>query len=188
MATERPELARTLTLAEPALGALLADSPEGKKLLAERSEGFAPVVVAARAGDAARAARLMFEWVTDLGAGALDEQPEASRRMVLDDARTVPLWVSELPLPEVSRDALGGVEATTMVVGGEQTRRYYSLINEIVAGCIPVSRLQIIPEATHLMPYQNPAAFNEALLQFLAPHQSVMTDKARLRPKERERK
>ena len=34
--------------------------------------------------------------------------------------------------------------------------------------CIPGSRLVVIPEAAHLMSYQNPAAFNEVLLQFLA--------------------
>ena len=33
---------------------------------------------------------------------------------------------------------------------------------------IPGSRLVVIPAAAHLMSYQNPAAFNEALLDFLA--------------------
>jgi hypothetical protein len=28
----------------------------------------------------------------------------------------------------------------------------------------------VIPQATHLMSHQNPAAFNEALLHFLAQH------------------
>jgi pimeloyl-ACP methyl ester carboxylesterase len=34
--------------------------------------------------------------------------------------------------------------------------------------CIPGSRLAIIPESTHFSSYQNPSAFNEALLEFLA--------------------
>jgi pimeloyl-ACP methyl ester carboxylesterase len=42
------------------------------------------------------------------------------------------------------------------------------LINEVVVRCIPGSRLVTIPKATHPMSIQNPAAFNEALLQFLA--------------------
>ncbi len=60
------------------------------------------------------------------------------------------------------------MKAPTIVVGGEQTRRYYSLINEVVVRCIPGSRLAIIPEATHFSSYQNPSAFNEAFLEFLA--------------------
>jgi FAD/FMN-containing dehydrogenase/pimeloyl-ACP methyl ester carboxylesterase len=188
VASEHPELARSLTLAEPALPTLLADIPEGKLLLDERGKGFAPVVTAAKAGDTAQATRLMFEWVSNQGAGALDKQSEALRQMVLDNARTVPLWVSELPLPAVSRAALGGVKAPTIVVGGELTRRYYSLINEVVARCIPGARLVIIPEATHLMTYQNPAAFNETLLQFLAQLQGGMADKAGSATHTRERK
>ncbi len=124
------------------------------------------------------------------GAGAFDEQPEALRQMVLDNARTVPLLLTELPPPAVSRATLGGVKAPTMVVGGEQTRRYYSLINDVVARCIPGARLVIIPEATHLMSYQNPVAFDEALLRFLAQLRGGMADEAgpSIHSRERRRK
>jgi pimeloyl-ACP methyl ester carboxylesterase len=44
-----------------------------------------------------------------------------------------------------------------------------ALLSEVVVQCIPGSRLVVIPQATHLMSHQNPAAFNEALLHFLAP-------------------
>jgi pimeloyl-ACP methyl ester carboxylesterase len=53
------------------------------------------------------------------------------------------------------------------VVSGAQSPRYLTLINEVIAQRIP-GRLVIIPEAAHLMSYQNPAAFNETLLHFLA--------------------
>jgi pimeloyl-ACP methyl ester carboxylesterase len=88
--------------------------------------------------------------------------------MVLDNARTVAVFLSAAPPPAVSCATLGGVKAPTITVGGEQTRRYYSLINEVVMRCIPGSRLAIIPESTHFSSYQNPSAFNEALLEFLA--------------------
>jgi hypothetical protein len=45
-----------------------------------------------------------------------------------------------------------------------------ALSNAIVLCCIPASRQVVIPEATHLMSYQNPSAFNAALLRFLADH------------------
>jgi pimeloyl-ACP methyl ester carboxylesterase len=70
------------------------------------------------------------------------------------------------------------VKAPTIVAGGELTRRYYYLIDGVVARCIPGARLVIIPEVTHLMSYQNPPAFNEALLRFLARHRGGMADKA----------
>jgi pimeloyl-ACP methyl ester carboxylesterase len=168
VASEHPDLVRTLTLVDPGIGALLTDMPEAKPLLEERGTAFAPAGAAAKAGDAAQAASLLFDWVNNQGAGALGSQPEALRQMVFDNARTVPVFLSAAPPPAVSCATLGGVKAPTIVVGGEQTRRYYSLINEVVVRCIPGSRLAIIPEATHFSSYQNPSAFNEALLGFLA--------------------
>jgi pimeloyl-ACP methyl ester carboxylesterase len=170
VAIEHPELLRSVTLAEPGMGALLADMPEGKSVLDDRSQAMAPAREAVKVGDAAQAAKLLFDWVANQGAGAFEKQPEAVRQMILDNARTVPLLLAEQAPPAVSCATLSGVKAPTLVIGGEQTPRYFSLINEVVVRCIPGSRLVIIPQATHPMSLQNPAAFNEALLQFLAQH------------------
>jgi pimeloyl-ACP methyl ester carboxylesterase len=167
VASDHPELVRSLTLAEPALGALLADLPEAKPALDDRNKGMAPVVAAVKAGDSVQGVKLFFDWVNNQGPGAFDKQPESLRQLILDNARTVPLFVSAPP-PAVSCATLGSVKAPTLVVGGEQSRRFYFLINEAVVRCISGSRPVIVPMATHPLPYQNPAAFNEALLQFLA--------------------
>jgi pimeloyl-ACP methyl ester carboxylesterase len=115
-----------------------------------------------------QATKLVFDWVNNQGAGAFDKQPEALRQMMLENAKTVPRFLAAPPPPAISCATLGGVKAPTLVIGGEQTARYFSLINEVVVRCVPGSRLAIIPKATHPMSYQNPAAFNDSLLQFLA--------------------
>jgi len=170
VAIEHPELLGSVTLAEPGMGALLTDIPDGKSVLDDRSKAMAPAGEAVKAGDVVQAAKLLFDWVANQGAGAFDKQPEAVRQMILDNARTVPLLLAAPAPPAVSCATLGGVKAPTLVIGGEQTPRYFSLINEVIVRCIPGSRLVIIPQATHPMSLQNPAAFNEALLQFLAQH------------------
>ena len=53
------------------------------------------------------------------------------------------------------------------MVCGAQSPRYLTLINEVIAQRIP-GRLVVIPDAAHLMSYQDPATFNETLLHFLA--------------------
>ena len=169
-ASEHPELLRSLTLAEPAIGALLADIPEGKSALEDRGKAMAAVGGAVKAGDAVQATKLFFDWVNNQGAGAFDKQPEAVRQMILDNARTVPLLLAAPAPPAVSCATLGGVKAPTLVMGGAQTPRYFALISEVVVRCLPGSRLVTIPNATHPLSIQNPAAFNEALLQFLAQH------------------
>ena len=168
VASEHPDLVRSLTLAEPGIGALLADLPEAKPALDDRGKALAPIVAAVKAGDSLQAVKLFFDWVNNQGPGAFDKQPESLRQLIVDNARTVPLFLSAPRPPAISCATLGAVKAPTLVVGGEQSLRYFSLINEVVVQCIPGSRLAILPRATHPLSYQNPAAFNEVLLQFLA--------------------
>jgi len=130
----------------------------------------AAVAGAVKAGDSVQAIKLFFEAANNQGAGALEKQPEAIRRMILDNARTAPLMIAAPATPAVSCASLGGVKVPTFVEGGEQTARFYSLINEEVVRCTPGSRMVRIRHATHWMSMQNPAAFNEALLQFVAQH------------------
>lgn len=169
IAAEHPELVRSLTLLEPSIAALLADISDAKLVLDERGKAYEPIRAAAKAGNVVQATKWLFDWVNNEGAGAFDKQSEAVRQMCLDNARTVPLFLSAPTPPALLSCAmLGSVKAHTLVIGGEETRRYFSLINEIVVRCIPGSHLETIPNATHLMSAQNPGAFNEALLNFLA--------------------
>jgi pimeloyl-ACP methyl ester carboxylesterase len=168
VALQYPDLVRSLTVLEPPIDELLGDLPEAQPVRDAWRKAFEPIRKAAQAGEAIQATKLFFELANYQGAGTFDTQPEAFRQMILDNARTVPLQLSASRPPALSCATLGGVKAPTLVVGGEQTPRYLALINEVVVQCIPGSRLVVIPQATHLMSHQNPAAFNEALLHFLA--------------------
>jgi pimeloyl-ACP methyl ester carboxylesterase len=170
VALDHPDLVHSLTLAEPAIGTLLADMPEGKPPLDDRAQALAQARAAANAGDAGQATRAFFEWVDNQGPGAFDRQPAAVRQMLLDNARTLPLVLAAPPPPAISCAMLGGVKAPTLVIDGDQTRRFFSLISEVAVRCLPGSRLVTIPQATHLMFIQQSAAFNAVLLSFLAQH------------------
>ena len=170
VALEHPDLVRSLTLAEPAIGTLLADLPEGRAPLDDRAQALAQARAAVNAGDAAQATKGFFEWVDNEGPGAFDRQPEAVRQMFRDNARTFPLLLAAPPPPALSCATLGGVKAPTLVIQGERTRRFFSLIDEVVVRCLPGSRVATIARATHPMFVQQPAAFNEVLVPFLAQH------------------
>jgi pimeloyl-ACP methyl ester carboxylesterase len=167
VALEHPDLLRSLTVLEPPLHDLLDELPEAQAARDDWRRGFEALRMKAQAGDAIGATRLFYELVNDQGPGALDVQPEPFRQMVLDNARTVPLALSARP-PEFSRAILNDVKSPTLVVRGEQSPPSFAWINGLIAQGIPGSRLVVIPKAAHLMSYQNPAAFNEALLCFLA--------------------
>jgi pimeloyl-ACP methyl ester carboxylesterase len=170
VALDHPDLVRSLTLAEPAIGTLLADLPEGKPPLDDRAQALSQARAAVNAGEVGQATKGFFTWVDNEGPSAFDRQTAAVRQMLLDNARTLPLVLAAPPPPAISCAMLGGVKAPTLVVDGEHTRRFFSLISEVAVRCLPGSRLVTIPQATHLMFVQQPAAFNATLLAFLAQH------------------
>jgi non-heme chloroperoxidase len=160
-------LVRSLTIIEPNLPWLLEGDPEGEATLAwwhdenerVRSEGE---------GEVERRAKLWFELVNNRGPGAFDTQPEALRRMWLDNF-SLQRPASPSPQP-VTCGQLSAIRTPTLAVGAEYGMPYSRRIVDMLAGCIPDSRLLVIPGVTHFMSYQDPDHFNEAVLGFLAQH------------------
>ncbi len=73
------------------------------------------------------------------------------------------------PPPEpLTREQLGAISQPTLVIGAEYGMRYSRRIVELLANCIPGCRLTVIPGVTHFMSYQEPAVFNEMVLEFLS--------------------
>ena len=79
VALEHPDLVRSLSVLEPAMGALLADIPEAKPVRDAWGKAFAPIRTAAQAGDVQQAATLLFDFVDNQGPGTFEQQPEAVR-------------------------------------------------------------------------------------------------------------
>ena len=162
-----PGLVRSLTIIEPNVPWLLEGNPEDEAVFAWwRDENER--VRAEAAGDAERGAKLWFELVNNRGPGTFDAQPEAFRRMWLDNfnARR-----PAAPSPEpLMCEQLSAITTPTLVVGAEYGMPYSRRIVDVLAGCIPVSCSVVIPSVTHFMSYQEPDMFNKAVLDFLAQH------------------
>lgn len=169
VAVRHPELIQTLTLAEPAVFAILADLPDGKPVLESWMKGTAPIMAAIKQGDAIQATKLLSGLVNGEPAENFEKLPPALRQMLLDNARTLPLLFAAPPEP-VTCEALGTIKAPTLVIRGANTPLIFAKTNEVVARCIPGSESIAIPDASHVMSYQNAAAFNQALLRFVQKH------------------
>ena len=115
-ALREPGLVRSLTIIEPNVPWLLEGDPEGEAVLAWwRDENER--VRAEAAGDAERRARLWFELVNNRGPGTFDAQPEALRRMWLDNFNAKR---PAAPPPEpLTCEQLGAITTPTLVVGAE---------------------------------------------------------------------
>jgi pimeloyl-ACP methyl ester carboxylesterase len=78
---------------------------------------------------------------------------------------------TEYPQPQWQvTDRLDEIRAPTLVLVGEQDLPDFRLMAEILAANISTARLEVIPDAGHLLNLEQPQAFNEALLRFLARH------------------
>lgn len=173
VALKDPQLIRSLTLAEPALFSLVAETPEGKPVLEAWGKSFAPVAAAIQAGDSVGAAKLLLALVNGEPVENFDKLPAGLRQILLDNARTLAPAFATPPgatATAASCDTLRPVKIPTLVIRGERTPEIFVKTNEAVARCIDGSRSIVIPKASHVMSYQNPAAFNAAVLEFVGKH------------------
>jgi pimeloyl-ACP methyl ester carboxylesterase len=165
-----PSLIRSLTLHEPALISVLPPQTEEGKAAREDRQTFVrpPIVAAAKAGDTVQAVRLFFEGVYQLGPGGFDRLPQATKTMILDNARTAPLLFGSPPPPPITCDMLRTFNRPTLVTHGEKTHVYYKLINEGVIRCVPGARQVAFPNLVHDAPSRDPTLFTTTLFAFLS--------------------
>ena len=166
VATKEPQLIRTLTLAEPALFSVLAESPDGKAALEQWSTGAAPMMAAIKTGDALGATKQLIALVTGESPENFDKMPAELRQIVTDNARTLPLLFAA-PLVPVPCDTLRGVKVPTLFVRGQRTPEFFAKTNEFAGRCIAGSRQAVVSGASHVMSYDNPSGFNRAVLDFI---------------------
>jgi pimeloyl-ACP methyl ester carboxylesterase len=141
VAVKNPALVRSLTIHEPALMSVLPeDSEEGKAARADQAKISAPAVAANKAGDSIQAVRLFMEGVWQLEPGGFDRLPQASRTMLLDNARTAPLMLGAPPPPPITCEALQTLNRPTLVTRGEKGNAYHRLVSEGVGKCVPGAR------------------------------------------------
>ena len=176
VAIKEPTLVRTLTLAEPAIFALLAGSPEGKVALEEWTKGAAPMLVALKSGDTIGATKQLSALVTGDSVGNFDKLPASLRQGLMDNARTLPLLFAATP-PALTCEALRGIKQPTLIVRGDRTPAFFTATNAEVVRCIGGSKPVTISKASHPMSYENPAEFNRVVMAFIGQHAAGRTQK-----------
>jgi pimeloyl-ACP methyl ester carboxylesterase len=126
-ALHAPDLIRSLTVIEPNVPWVLEGDPAGEAVLAWwREENDR--IRAVSGDDAQRRARLWFELVNHRGPDTFDAQPEALRRMWLDNFDAI--RPAPRPPEPLTCERLGGITAPTLVVGADHGMPYSRRIIE----------------------------------------------------------
>lgn len=178
LALRRPDLVRTLVLAEPPAITLFVSDPPGPVemlgLLARRPRtaltllkfgfrGVGPATAAAERGDMEKANRVFGQAV--LGKEAYAGLSEERLRQVRDN--TIPAELLGSGFPPVDPDAVGRMERPTLLVSGAESPALFHRVAERLDELLPDHERVVVPGASHIMHEDDPATYNEAVLDFL---------------------
>lgn len=162
LAIERPDLVRTLVLAEPPIN----PEPLGLRALPAR-EKFPRYAELMRQGQARAAVELFFREV--VGRERVNQIPETAWEQVMLNVREFrALMDSSQPFPPVHPGKLAEIRQPTLtIVGAANVGTHHESFNDALVRHIPGAEAVTIPEATHFMWYEQPELTRRAVLDFL---------------------
>ena len=170
VAREHPELVRSLVLAEPSLGGLVAANDAAATPWRAQ---FGTVVKTARDlvqnGQSEQAVIAFFDFVNE-GGGGYKAMPEFYRTELLQNASTVKPMLASPPPPSFTCDDAKAITAPTLLVEGQLTHDFRRMVNAELQRCLPHAERAVVPGAAHPLEMIKPQEFNAAVLQFLDKH------------------
>ena len=170
VARDHPEVIRSLTLAEPSLVPLLKATPEGDALLTSFiTTSIVPSSDAFKQGNNEEGVRRFVNGV--LGEGSYEKLPPPVQTRVMDNVQELKGELSSQDLyPPTTCEDVQKVKAPTLLVDGELSPKMFHVIDDMLEHCLPSVERATIPAASHQMEVENPQAFNETVLAFIAKH------------------
>ena len=168
LAVQHAELARSLVLAEPPVHRWIRDTPDGAGVYREFMTVIQePVTKAFKAGDDKGAMRIFVDGMS--GTHGFDNLPPERVAAIMQNSRAMrAIAVSSDLQPDLPKDKVGRLNLPILIITGENTIKIHKLVNEALARLLPKAERATIPKAGHASARENPQAFNEAVLTFLA--------------------
>jgi pimeloyl-ACP methyl ester carboxylesterase len=165
-AAKNPDMVVSLALNEPPATGLLGGVPGAAEILKEWGAGQAPAREAFKAGDTATAIPLFVNAVG--GAGAYERRSDADKKMNRDNAASAQAdAITTRPRPVFTCDMAKAISAPTLLSSGERSPKFFHLITDQLAACLPNREKIVVAGSSHTVPSEKPEAWNQAVLAFL---------------------
>jgi pimeloyl-ACP methyl ester carboxylesterase len=169
VARDHPEVIRSLTLGEPPVMPLLKTTSEGDALLTAAVTTAIASSEAFKQGNDEEGVRRFVNGV--LGDGSYEKLPPPIQKRLMDNVQELKGETSSRDLfPPTTCEDVQKVKAPTLLLDGELSPKSFHLINDILERCLPSVERAMIPAASHGLELENPQAFNEMVLAFIAKH------------------
>jgi pimeloyl-ACP methyl ester carboxylesterase len=149
---------------------LIATTPEGDALLATFVKtSLVPSREAFNQGNDEEGVRQFLNGA--LGEGSYEKLPNPIQKRLMDNAQELKGATSSQDLfPPITCEDVQKVKAPTLLLDGELSPKMFHLVNDMLERCLPSAERAMIPAASHGLEFENPQAFNEKVLAFIAKH------------------
>jgi pimeloyl-ACP methyl ester carboxylesterase len=166
LASERPELFRTLNVHEPPLFGLLQDDPKTKELAEETDNMILPVINDLAAGKMEDGARRFVNMV--IGPGTWDNMiPDEVKRMLINNA---PTFLDETRDPEVltiDLNALSRFDRPVLLSGGSESPPFFAPVLDKLATVLPKATRKTFEGAGHIPHFTHPQEYVASITGFI---------------------
>ena len=106
-----------------------------------------------------------------LGEGSYEKLPPPVLKRLMDNVQELKGETSSRDLyPPTTCEDVEKVKAPTLLLDGERSPKMFHLINDMLEQCLPSAERAMISAASHGLHFENPQAFNEKVLAFIAKH------------------
>ncbi len=167
-ALQRPDLVRSLVLAEPSLISLLMANPAGAAILSQAAAATARVPTLVRQNQNERALQEYLEII--FGDGGFERVPSRARAIMYENLHTVePMLKGLNGCPPFTVEHAANIAMPVLLLGGEQSPPLFRLILDQLEACLPNAQRITLPGVSHGLYLENPRSFNRATLDFLVP-------------------
>jgi len=168
---EHPELVRSLVLAEPPAHQLIRDTPDGEAAYQEfMTSVMKPAGEAFKAGDDKSAMKILSDGIS--GPGRWERNTPENLAAIMQNTRFFKaLTLSSDPFPNLDKGKIRALRIPALIITGETTTKIHRLVTTELGRLMPNAESVTIPHAGHASNRDNPEAFNEAVLNFLARHE-----------------
>ena len=168
-AASHPDMVVSLALNEPPAAGMLVGSENGADTLKEFTINLAPAREALKVGDTKNGIPLFVDGVG--GSGAYDRRSKADKNMNSDNAASyLADATTKRPRPTFTCDMAKAIAAPVLLSNGERSQNFFFRITEQLEACLPNSERIVVAGSSHTAPSENPDAYDQAVLTFLAKH------------------
>jgi len=163
-----PDVVRTLSIAEGG-GGMTAFAPDEPAQRDARAAIFRAVSEKLAQGDPDAGLKAFVDYLN--GSGSWNALPEPARQALRDNAWTFPAAeIDQDRWPPFTCDDARRIDVPVLLLGGALSPPAFGVILDRLQACLPRVERVRIENSAHTMPRMNPAAFDAAVMAFIAAH------------------